>query len=119
MGFRAAEGYATLELWQDVLDELSDMPRVFRISPAVLRLELRACAATGEWERGETVAGRLGTMGTLDRMMAAGFHAVQGRELLRQGRRKEALLVLRRAVKSWPSCKEMVLKDPELVAAMI
>ena len=58
-------------------------------------------------------------MGTLDRMMAAGFHAVQGRELLRQGRRKEALLVLRRAVKSWPSCKEMVLKDPELVAAMI
>ena len=38
---------------------------------------------------------------------------------IRGGRRKEALLVLRRAVKSWPSCKEMVLKDPELVAAMI
>jgi Flp pilus assembly protein TadD len=119
MGFRAAEGYVTLELWQEALDELSEMPQVFRNSPAVFRLELRACVALGSWERGEAVALRLGTMGALDRMMAAGFHAAQGRELLRQNRREEALRVLRRAVETWPSCKDVVLKDPELVAAML
>jgi len=119
MGFRAAEGYATLELWQDVLDELTEMPPAFRKSPAVLRLELRACVALCAWERGEAAALKLGTMGALDRMMAAGFHAAQGRELLRQDRREEALHVLRRAVEMWPSCKDVVLKDPELVAAML
>lgn len=119
MGFRAAEGYATLELWQEVLEELADLPRAFRISPAVLRLELRACVAVRLWERGEKVARGLGKMGALDRMMAAGFHAAQGRDLLTQGRKEEALAVLRRAVDTWPSCKDVVLKDPGLVAAML
>ena len=119
MGFRAAEGYATLELWQDVLEELAELPQAFRISPAVLRLELRACVATRLWQRGEGIARSLGKMGALDRMMAAGFHAAQGRDLLIQGRKEEALVVLRRAVDTWPSCKEVVLKDPGLVAAML
>lgn len=119
MGFRAAEGYATLELWQDALDELSEMPSAFRNSPAVLRLELRACVALETWEHGEAVARNLATMGGLDRMMAAGFHAAHGHELLRKGMREEALRVLRRAVETWPSCKDVVLKNPGLVAAML
>jgi hypothetical protein len=108
-----------LELWQDVLDEIAGMPSVFRISPAVLRLELRACVAVAAWEQGDAAARRLGGMGALDRMMAAGFHAARGRQLLLQGRREEAFSVLRRAVETWPSCKDVVLKDPELVAAIL
>jgi hypothetical protein len=119
MGFRAAEGYATLELWQEVLEELADLPRAFHISPAVLRLELRACVATRSWHRGQSAAHSLGQMGALDRMMVAGFHAAHGRDLLLQGLRDEAQLVLKRAVDTWPSCKDVVLKDPSLVAAML
>ncbi len=119
MGFRAAEGYATLELWQDVLDELAELPEIFHISPAVMRLELRACVAARNWQRGAGAARRLASMGTLDRMMAAGFHAARARELLREGRRAEAKLALCHAAETWPSCKEVVLKDPSLVAAML
>ena len=119
MGFSAAEGYATLELWPEVIEELGDLPEILRFAPAVLRLELRACVALQEWQRGEEVAGRLGAMGILDRMMAAGFHATVAREFFREGRHAEAKAALRQAVETWPSCKDVVMKDPSLVASML
>jgi hypothetical protein len=119
MGFRAAEGYATLELWPEVIEELGELPVVLRTTPAVLRLELRACVSLGDWERGMDVAARLGNMGSLDRMMAAGFYATLAREYFRQGSRQDAKAALLRAVETWPSCKEVVMKDPALVAAIL
>lgn len=119
MGFRAAEGYATLELWPEVIEELDDLPVVLRTAPAVLRLELRACVSLHEWERGMIVATRLGDMGSLDRMMAAGFYATLAREYFRQGSHHDAKAALLRAVETWPSCKDVVMKDPALVAAIL
>jgi lipopolysaccharide biosynthesis regulator YciM len=119
MGFRAAEGYATLELWPEVIEELEDLPAVLRTAPAVLRLELRASVSLADWQRGMEIATRLGTMGSLDRMMAAGFYATLAREFFRQGSHGDAKSALLRAVESWPSCKEVVMKDPGLVAAIL
>ena len=119
MGFRAAEGYATLELWPEVIEELGELPGILRSAPAVLRLELRACVALHAWQRGEEIAACLGTMGVLDRMMAAGFHATVAREFFRDGRHAEGKEALRQAIETWPSCKEVVMKDPGLVAAML
>lgn len=119
MGFRAAEGYATLELWPEVIEELGELPLVLRTAPGVLRLELRACVSLRDWERGMHVASRLGTMGSLDRMMAAGFYATLAREFFREGSHHDAKDALLRAVATWPSCKDVVMKDPALVAAML
>lgn len=119
MGFRAAEGYATLELWPEVIEELEDLPVVLRTAPGVLRLELRACVSLRDWERGVNIATRLGNMGSLDRMMAAGFYATLAREFFRQGSHGDAKSALMRAVETWPSCKEVVMKDPSLVAAIL
>jgi hypothetical protein len=119
MGFRAAEGYATLELWPEVIEELEDLPLILRTTPGVLRLELRACVALRDWECGMKVATRLGEMGSLDRMMAAGFNAALARDFFLQGSQRDAKAALLRAVETWPSCKEVVMKDPALVAAIL
>jgi len=119
MGFRAAEGYATLLLWPEALEELAELPEEQRGCPAVLRLELRSCFAAGEWERGAGAARLLQHSGPFDRMMAAGFHAAFGRELLQAGRTEEARISFRNAIDTWPSCKEVVLRDPSLLSAMI
>ncbi|WP_035612587.1 hypothetical protein [Haloferula sp. BvORR071] len=119
MGFRAAEGYATLELWPEVIEELDEVPQSIRLTPEVLRLELRACVALQEWQHGVQIAGNLGRMGALERMMAAGFYATLAREFFRCGQHGDAKAALHQAVETWPSCRDLVMKDPALVAAIL
>lgn len=119
MGFCAAEGYAELGMWDEALEELGSLAAELRAMPPVLRLELRCCVAMEAWDQGCLTARQLRNLGAIERMMAAGFYATLGRDLLKRGRKKEARDALHDAVESWPSCKEVVLRDPSLVAAML
>jgi uncharacterized protein HemY len=119
MGFCAAEGYAELGLWPEALEELASLAAELRAMPPVLRLEVRCCVAVEAWEQGRLTARQLRSLGPIERMMAAGFYATLGRDLLQRGRKEEAKEAFRDAVDSWPSCKEVVLRDPALVAAML
>ena len=119
MAFRVAEGYSELGMWPEALEELENLASEFRAMPPVLRLELRCCVALEIWERGCLAARQLGGLGVIDRMMAAGFYATLGRDLLNNGRPDDAEAALREAIETWPSCKDVVLRDPSLVAAML
>ncbi len=119
MGFCVAEGYAELAMWPEALEELANLAAEHRALPPVLRLELRCCVATGAWERGRLAARQLRSLGVIEKMMAAGFYATLGRELLKRGRADEAKAAFRDAIETWPSCREVVLRDPSLVAAML
>ena len=119
MGFRAAEGYSELGMWPEVLEELGELPGELRAMPPVLRLELRCCVALESWEQGGMAARQLRNLGIFDKMMAAGFYATLGREMLRRGHSEQAKDALHQAIETWPSCKEVVLSDPSLVAALL
>ncbi len=119
MGYCVAEGYAELGMWPEALEELGQLAAEYRALPPVLRLELRGCVATGAWERGRLAARQLRSLGVIEKMMAAGFYATLGRELLKRNRPDEAKEVLREAIDTWPSCRDVVLRDPSLVAAML
>lgn len=119
MGFCAAEGYAELGLWEEALEELGSLAAEYRAMPPVLRLELRCCVAVEAWEQGRLTARQLRNLGAIERMMAAGFYATLGRDLLKRGHKEAAEDALHDAVESWPSCKDVVLRDPSLVAAIL
>ena len=119
MGFTVAEGYSELGLWPEALEELGSLAAELRALPPVLRLELRCCVQIGAWEQGRLAARQLRSLGTIDKMMAAGFYATLGRDLLKRGHLEEGKEALREAIETWPSCKDVVLRDPSLVAAIL
>src|SRR5688572_3474246 len=119
MGFRVAEGYSELGMWPEALEQLGDLAAELRALPPVLRLEIRCCVALEAWDQGRLAARQLRCLGIIDKMMAAGFYATLGRDLLKRGQPDEAKEVLCQAIETWPSCKDVVLRDPSLVAAML
>ena len=119
MGFCVAEGYAELGMWPEALEELGNLAAEFRAMPPVLRLELRCCVAVEAWDQGTLAARQLRNLGIIDKMMAAGFYATLGRDLLKRGLPDEGKVALREAIDTWPSCREVVLRDPSLVAALL
>lgn len=106
-------------MWPEALEELESLAAEFRAMPPVLRLELRCCVALESWEQGRLTARQLRSLGAIERMIAAGFYATLGRDLLQRGHHEEAKDAFSDAAESWPSCKDVVLRDPSLVAAIL
>lgn len=117
MPLTIATGYADLGMWLDAWESIEDAPEDQRASPDALRLRLRCCVGTENWELGEHLARLLAEGAEEDRQAAARYYHALARQEMAEGNPDFAKEAIRKAVAAWPEIRIEILDDPTLEAA--
>lgn len=109
---REAQGFMTLELWDDAWAALDQLPEGTVATPEMVRIRMRAAAGMERWDFVEELASILRHGNEEDRMEAACAYQSLAAEHYRRGRLEEARAMISAAVETRPEQSILIRTDP-------